>query len=310
MEHAILGTDLSKASDKIIENSTKFKLLGIKKITLVFVLNLRSSVDLENYSIEVLEKRLAAQKTRLESKGFEVKANMVMGIPADELIKQVKTNDAALLIIGSIGKTWSKSPLGNIASDVLRNMRSPVLLMVFDKKQEKEFDLLLKDIHQYERIMKELQRKEPDSNLLQKNIGKHVLLTTDFSDSSENAFQWLKNNIGHIPRLTLMHVQDEVRIKKHLEDKLEEFNKIDLARLNRLKEAFNRIHPATKVDTIIEYGNPKKLILKFIDKNDVSLTVMGSQGRGYLSEIFLGSVSHQMARHAVSNVLLIPLERD
>jgi len=37
--------------------------------------------------------------------------------------------------------------------------------------------------------------------------------------------------------------------------------------------------------------------------------VMGSQGRGFVSESFLGSVSHQVARRSPAPVLLIPAKR-
>ena len=48
------------------------------------------------------------------------------------------------------------------------------------------------------------------------------------------------------------------------------------------------------------------LIATDLSRESVSLTVMGSQGRGHLGELFLGSVSHNVARHAPVPVLLIP----
>jgi nucleotide-binding universal stress UspA family protein len=37
--------------------------------------------------------------------------------------------------------------------------------------------------------------------------------------------------------------------------------------------------------------------------------VMGSQGRGFLAEVFLGSVSHQVVRRSPVPVLLVPAGR-
>jgi nucleotide-binding universal stress UspA family protein len=59
---------------------------------------------------------------------------------------------------------------------------------------------------------------------------------------------------------------------------------------------------------VIPYGSPKKIIINFIKENHVNLTVMGSQGRGYLSGFFLGSVSYQVARNALSHMLIIPMK--
>jgi nucleotide-binding universal stress UspA family protein len=57
-------------------------------------------------------------------------------------------------------------------------------------------------------------------------------------------------------------------------------------------------------------GSPTGEILKTIDQKDISLVVMGSQGRGFLEQVFLGSVSHNIARHANVSVLLIPANRE
>jgi nucleotide-binding universal stress UspA family protein len=119
----------------------------------------------------------------------------------------------------------------------------------------------------------------------------------------------LKNQLTGVPKLTLLHVQDEARITKHLEHKLDEFNRIDTARLERLGLEFRQVHPETHVNLMLEYGNPKQLITQFIRNGDVSLAVMGSQGRGYISEFFLGSVSLRVARQADSNLLIIPFHR-
>ena len=59
----------------------------------------------------------------------------------------------------------------------------------------------------------------------------------------------------------------------------------------------------------IPYGNPTSEILNELKGGDYSLVVMGSQGRGFIQEIFLGSVSHNIARDASVSVLLIPALR-
>jgi len=106
----------------------------------------------------------------------------------------------------------------------------------------------------------------------------------------------------------LLHVQDQARIGKHLEHKLNEFNETDNARLGRLKNDLTQ-HGVKDVRIEIPYGSPKKEILARIKKGDVSLVVMGSQGRGYLGDIFLGSVSHAVARHSTAPVLLVPAKQ-
>ena len=98
---------------------------------------------------------------------------------------------------------------------------------------------------------------------------------------------------------------------------MSEFNKIDFddeisainkERLERLKA---KLKDQGEADIQIEllYGSPTEQILKYIQENTVSLVIMGSQGRGFIKEIFLGSVSHNVARHAAASTLLIPALR-
>jgi nucleotide-binding universal stress UspA family protein len=118
---------------------------------------------------------------------------------------------------------------------------------------------------------------------------------------------WLKPTLGETAS-EVLHIQDSVRIAKHLEDKPDEFNRIDTARLEQLKEEFSRVHPETEIKILLEYDNPKELIPQYIRENGVTLAIMGSQGRGYISEFFLGSVSLRVARLADSNVVVIPAD--
>jgi len=59
----------------------------------------------------------------------------------------------------------------------------------------------------------------------------------------------------------------------------------------------------------IPYGLPVEEILQRSRSGDHSLIVMGAQGRGFFSEIFLGSVANQVARLAPLPVLLVPALR-
>lgn len=302
-----MGTDLSKASAKLVESSNEFKALGIKKITLVHVLNLRDSYMMVDFSIDKVEKNLDKQKQILSQNGFEVNAQVIYGIPSVELEQKRREVEAGLIIVGSNGLSWSSSVLGSTASELLHNMQAPILLMVLKKITSQQQLEPQKNFYQYEKILKEIQNQEPEWEIYCHGITNNILLPTDFSDFSENAFQWILNQKVPMPKVTLMHVQDEVKIGKHLQDKLEDFNRIDAERLKRLSEALKANHPDSEIDTVIEYGKPTQLILNYIKQNKITLTVMGSQGKGSIKELFLGSVSHQVGRHSDSHVLIIPL---
>ena len=105
-----------------------------------------------------------------------------------------------------------------------------------------------------------------------------------------------------------MHVQDKTKIDKHLAHKLDEFNKIDAERIEMLKERLVK-KGASNIQMKMPYGIPTEEILRETAAGDYSLIVMGSQGKGYIRELFLGSVSHNVARYSGVSVLLIPAIR-
>lgn len=135
-----------------------------------------------------------------------------------------------------------------------------------------------------------------------------ILFPTDFSDNAEHAFSTVKGLVANgAKHLTLLHVQDKEKISRHLADRLPEFDGIDRERLERMK---NDLPGYTgKVDCELSYGHPASDIVARARKGDISLVVMGSQGRGFVGEVFLGSVSHLVARQAPASVLLVPAIR-
>jgi nucleotide-binding universal stress UspA family protein len=53
-------------------------------------------------------------------------------------------------------------------------------------------------------------------------------------------------------------------------------------------------------------GHPIPVVLEAMRTLDCSLILMGTQGKGFIREIFLGSVAHNLSRQATCPVLLIP----
>lgn len=103
-------------------------------------------------------------------------------------------------------------------------------------------------------------------------------------------------------------MQDRAKLEPHLADRLAEFTATDMARLGRLRDRLSAL-AAGSVDAEIRYGSPAAEIVKEASDRATSLIVMGSQGRGFLAEIFLGSVAHNVVRLAPVPVLLVPAAR-
>lgn len=281
----LVATDLSEASARAICALGNLKHLGTQEAVLVHVFNIRDVGSLADRLMELAKPSFEQQKKTLEDLGYKVTAKMALGLPQIEINRQADEHDCSLVVVGSTGGTMAgEILLGGTASAIIHSATRPVLLLRL-------------------RLMDE--KGQPCKSYSWDPL-EHVLFPTDFSDNAEHAFAYLdKIAESGARRITLLHVQDQGRIEKYLKHKLDEFNEIDNARLNRLKEDLAK-HGVKDVRIEIPYGLPKKEILERIVKGDISLVVMGSQGRGFFGEVLLGSVSHAVARHATVPVLLVP----
>ena len=288
-KNLLIATDLSPASDGVVGCLKELQALGVEKVLLLHCLGIRHLDEMKYLLLPAAEPRIREQKAVLEKQGFRVEAEITAGLPQFDINRVAAEKDCSLIVAGTIGQTMTDEiRLGGVASEVIHHATKPVLL------------IRLK--------VSVVQNKERCDVKCGKMLN-HILFPTDFSDNAEHAFSYIRKLVKNgAKQVTLMHVQDKTHIEKHLKGRLEEFNQIDEERLERLKAELKKEGPA-KVGTHLVYGSPITEILKKANGGQVSLVVMGSQGKGYISEIFLGSVSHAVARHADVPVLLIPAVR-
>ncbi|GAB4379326.1 MAG: universal stress protein [Calditrichia bacterium] len=288
----LIATDLSPASDAIIDCAHGFKRIGVEQVILCHALGLRYLETLKHEMLRHVEPKLAAQKKILEQQGLETFVEIPAGIPSVEINRLAEEKDVSLIVIGSHGESLAQHLLfkfGGVASEVLHSHQKP-LLLVRTKVSENE-------------------QGEVCAEASCTDFRSKVLYLTDFSDTAQRAFQFLEKIVeSGCDTLTLMHVQDITRIGKYLEDRLEEFNRIDSERLEMLKSKLEELG-ARKVEVFLPYGHPTAEILQELRRETYSLLVMGSQGRGFIKEVFLGSLSCKIAREAPTSVLLVPALR-
>ena len=285
----LVATDLSDASDHVVGCLSPLHALGAERALLVYCLGIRHLVEMQHLLAPMVEPKLQAQKAILEKAGFQVTVEITPGLPQEEINRVAVERDCSLIVVGTHGRTMSgEIHLGGVASEIIHNIRKPILLV---------------------RLKITIAKDRQVCEAICTNMMDHVLFPTDFSDNAEHAFRTVRELAGHgVKRITLMHVQDRARIGKHLEHRLAEFDEIDRERLDRLKAELTG-RGSTDVRCEITYGSPVTEILKKASGDGPSLIVMGSQGRGFISEVLLGSVSHNVARQAGVPVLLLPLPR-
>lgn len=140
----------------------------------------------------------------------------------------------------------------------------------------------------------------------QRGFSEHVLFATDFSEIAGYAFSQLEQLVAGCRKVTLVHIQDKVKLEQHLKPRLEEFDQHDLERLKELKQTLlKKGTPA--IDMEVLHGTPYEEIARLVRESNVQMVIMGTQGLGFVVEVFLGSVSHNVVSHSVAPVLLIPV---
>jgi len=287
-ERILVATDMSSASNVIVNYLGELKKLGTKECLLVQCIKaMESAAFLIAQDKEILMAAMEEQKKIIERQGFIVSTEVAIGTVHTEINRIAKEKDCSLIVIGSHGHSLAGEIfLGGVATNVLHNAVKPVLLM-------------------------RIKRTKEGACLQCENwsINRHILFPTDFSQNADLAFSYLKE-LGKtgIEKVTLLHIQDNSKISPYLDYKLEEFNRIDRDRLERMKDALGGV--VKKTDIKIIYGLPVHEIIKVIKEEGVSQVIMGSQGRGFMYDIFIGSVSYQVARMSPVPVLLIPMKRD
>jgi nucleotide-binding universal stress UspA family protein len=285
-EKIMLATDLSPAWDEIVACAGEFKALGAKEIILVHVITVKFLAGFEDKLRAEAEPRLKAQAERLAAQGFQVCTEILEGLPGYAINDAARRYCADLIMVGPQKTSrWQERVLGSVAGAVLHHAELPVLLI----KASITEDL------------------PPGTCRIQAHeLLRQVLLPTDFSEIAERACTYMERlapkGISQVTVLNALDVPGGEAYPPGFQEMAEAKARAALsAWQERLRGA-----DVPLVDTVFDPGHPLAAILRFLEAQDVSLIVMGTQGKGFIQEIFLGSVAHNVARLAPCPVLLIP----
>lgn len=283
---AILATDLSEASDILINCSNFYKNLGIKKITLFHALGVEYMNFYGYVNLDSTKERLENQKKSLESMGFEVDIIIKEGISYLELKEYAKIDNETLLIIGTKGKGYLRElTLGSTANYLIKNVNNPILVIKCNED--------LSDKH----IRPKLQCNSTFEN---------VVFPTDFSQNSDKAFTYLKNLLNkNFKKISIIHVQEAPSKLNKFQNEDESLSATNKSLLENLKKQLTKIDELN-IDTFLLKGNPTKELLSFIEKNNTSLVIMGKHGQGFFSQMILGSITRRVIEESRSNCLIVP----
>ncbi len=279
----VVASEIIPNADEMFQYLGGLRKFGAKECILVQCINQADTPkeapkDVSEFIDAIMEENLQSQKKILEEQGFDVVCRVGSGLIRQEINKIAMEENADLIVAAARREDRITGyPFDDAAYDVIQNEGKPVLLIrMFDEEK------------------------------LEQDLTKHVLFATDFSDNAGIAFRSLEElaKIG-VGKVSLVHVQEKTRIEPHLLKKLDDFNRIDRERLDHLKDRLQN-KKCEEINSHILYGSSKYELNKFIKEQNVTLTIMGSQGRGFIDELFVGGVSQNIARESDSSVLLVP----
>lgn len=284
IEKVIIATDLSESSNMVVKQLAGLKSLGVKEVLLLQCPSLQEVTSSAiptavAYQTEAIER----QKQLIETQGFHVTVRISPGSPKREINRIAEMEGYPLILVGSRGESLIAGAfLGGVAHEVILNAKVPVLIIHLEVTQEGKLGTV---------------------GPLNSDILDHVLFATDFSPASDQAFRFVEQLSPK--KITVLHVQDQRKLEPHLSDKIEQFNATDRGRMAMLKVSLVE-HDINDVDILLRYGIPYMEILKTMSDIKPSLLVMGSQGRGFMHELFVGSVSQYVARRSWIPTVLVP----
>ncbi|MEX2382600.1 MAG: universal stress protein [Opitutales bacterium] len=288
-EKILVATDLSPASDEVIKCLGGLRTIGAQEIILTHALGIRHLDDMRHELLRLAEPALERQRAALEEQGFAACIRAPRGLPTEEILRVAEEQKVELIVAGSHGHALAHDVLlGSTPIELLHRSPLPVLIL---------------------RVKVEGERERPQCGAVDCGaLTDRILYATDFSDNADLAFAHLKRFVeSGAKAVTLLHVQDLARIGAVKPETLAEFDRLDEERLERRRAELTKLGSA-KVDCVIARGHATEEILK-ISRQGASLVILGSQGKGFFKEVFLGSTSHNVARHAPCPVLVVPQPR-
>ncbi len=282
-EKTLIATDLSKASDGVVGCVADYGKDFAKEVKLVHIISVETAGGIEE-TLERVEKPIIEKQVKiLEDAGIKASYNFSYGIPFVEINRIIAEENSGLLVLGSHGKSMAKEILlGSVSDSIIRNLKIPALLI-------------------------KCQTDKP--NICAFTFEGNILFPTDFSDNTKTVFDVLMNvACRYKAKVTLYHVQDINIISTHLRHKLTDFNRIDKERLDVLKQALLGCG-VKDIQIKLETGHAKQALIREINSNKYNLVVMGTQGKGWIEEVFIGGIAHAVIRNSNSSLLLVPYKR-
>jgi nucleotide-binding universal stress UspA family protein len=158
---------------------------------------------------------------------------------------------------------------------------------------------------------------------------KKILYATDLSKNSAYAYRYAMNLAEkYDAEIVILHVIEPIppMVKHYVKGFVDEINweeKIKYEQEMAVERIRKRLEQFCKKESqdapqcvalvstvLVRPGHPVEEILKAADEEQCSLIVLGTHGKGFLKQTFLGSVARSVLDRAKNPVFIVPLPHD
>ena len=293
--HALVALDQSEASDLIVDSLSTFRKFGTTKFTLFTSVSTSYPGGLSSKKNENTQNKLNIYKLHLETENFEVDTEIRAKINAyapSQILEAAHDHNADYIIIANRGyNKFRELLLGSTATELLQRCDLPVYLIKLSVSDESDMS----------------DRRLSSMRAGRKSLDR-ILFPTDFSTTSDRAFEVVKQLGDKAEKIDILHVQATGRSGMNDPKMLEQFDRTDTERMREFKASLEDVTNA-EITIKVRYGSAVTQILEHAETAGSTLIVMGSQGRGYVDDLFMGGVCHHVIRKSTIPVLTIPADR-
>ncbi len=245
----------------------------------------------QTHNVWAFEEALSQTHIKLTAAGHNVKSDLLLGQPAPKIVEIATEQRADLIVMGSVGlRATLGILLGGVAQQVAEHAGMPVLVV-----------------------------RKPYTGL------KHVLFSTDGSDSSIEALRFIKQfPFPEGVRFSVMTVLPPEMTSANLAwtemadipaPAITPDVEANLARIAAKEQADGQALIArtarslkkleAPVETFICRGDAATEIIEYAKKNAVDLIVVGSRGLGLIRSWLMGSVTRKLIHYAPCSVMVV-----
>ncbi|MDD1717772.1 MAG: universal stress protein [Methanoregulaceae archaeon] len=278
----LVPTDFSRHAKKIIVCVTKIP--GIKEVVLQHVVDATRNTKhgwTHEPHIKNAKIQLEEEKELLEGLGFEVRVIVDVitsgDVPA-AILARAESEKVSYIVIGSRGRGLVQGLLlGSVSADVLR--RGKTHLLIIRQSLAGRFE-------------------ETVIDRFCSGIFSRVLFPTDFSGPAKKALSVIKDFEG-LGEVHVLHVVTRGETREEIDANVREATK----KLEAIKSELAGAGLSVKVH--IRLGRPTDEIITLADREDISLILMSSHGKGLLTELLVGSTTLGVAIHTDKPLMII-----